>query len=184
MPIRISPTNSTRAILGYWLKCTCWCQSRDRGIIRGRILQRHPVLEQPCLLGPQRLTQKLADQPPTVWNGQHLAPILEEVMDRLLRAEDLPMNEHKMHHSPLFAHLTLRVRRCWKPQERRLSGVGSRLCSAPPWVPSQSSLVQRFSIPVLVRSFQETIVLSPRFATRGRQKSTVYSSSPCSHPGA
>jgi hypothetical protein len=28
MPIRISPTNSIMAILGYWLKCTCWCQSR------------------------------------------------------------------------------------------------------------------------------------------------------------
>src|SRR5215470_8315284 len=75
----------------------------DKGIIRGRVLQRHPVLEQSCLLGPQRLTQKLADQPCTVRNGQHLAPILEEVVDRLLRAADLPMNEHKMHRSPLFA---------------------------------------------------------------------------------
>ena len=28
MPIRIIPTNSIRTILAYWLKCTCWCQSR------------------------------------------------------------------------------------------------------------------------------------------------------------
>src|SRR5262249_19690467 len=28
MAIRISPTNSIRAILAYWLKCTCSCQSR------------------------------------------------------------------------------------------------------------------------------------------------------------
>src|SRR5262245_60982797 len=30
MPIRIIPTNSIRTILVYWLKCTCWCQSRVR----------------------------------------------------------------------------------------------------------------------------------------------------------
>ena len=30
MPIRIIPTNSIRAILAYWLKCTCSCQSRVR----------------------------------------------------------------------------------------------------------------------------------------------------------
>jgi len=28
MPIRIISTNSIRAILAYWLKCTCSCQSR------------------------------------------------------------------------------------------------------------------------------------------------------------
>src|SRR5262249_55874095 len=28
MPIRIIPTNSIRMVLVYWLKCTCWCQSR------------------------------------------------------------------------------------------------------------------------------------------------------------
>ena len=28
MPIRIIPTTSIRAILAYWLKCTCSCQSR------------------------------------------------------------------------------------------------------------------------------------------------------------
>jgi hypothetical protein len=28
MPTRIIPTNSIRAILAYWLKCTCSCQSR------------------------------------------------------------------------------------------------------------------------------------------------------------
>src|SRR5215472_9148420 len=28
MPIRIIPTNSIMTILVYWLKCTCWCQSR------------------------------------------------------------------------------------------------------------------------------------------------------------
>src|SRR6516164_3256031 len=30
MPIRIIPTNSIRTILAYWLKCTCWCQSRGK----------------------------------------------------------------------------------------------------------------------------------------------------------
>src|SRR5215475_2409013 len=28
MSIRLIPTNSIRVILAYWLKCTCWCQSR------------------------------------------------------------------------------------------------------------------------------------------------------------
>src|SRR5262245_61473905 len=32
MAIRISPTNSIRAILAYWLKCTCSCQSRVAAI--------------------------------------------------------------------------------------------------------------------------------------------------------
>ena len=36
MPIRIIPTNSIMTILVYWLKCTCWCQSRVRGVARGR----------------------------------------------------------------------------------------------------------------------------------------------------
>ena len=31
MPIRIISTNSIRAILAYWLKCTCSCQSRVKG---------------------------------------------------------------------------------------------------------------------------------------------------------
>src|SRR5215831_892871 len=34
MPIRIISTNSIRAILAYWLKCTCSCQSRVRQPIR------------------------------------------------------------------------------------------------------------------------------------------------------
>src|SRR5215471_16182608 len=28
MSIRLIPANSIRVILAYWLKCTCWCQSR------------------------------------------------------------------------------------------------------------------------------------------------------------
>src|SRR5215475_9742814 len=31
MSIRLIPTNSIRVILAYWLKCTCWCQSRVWG---------------------------------------------------------------------------------------------------------------------------------------------------------
>jgi len=33
-PIRIISTNSIRAILAYWLKCTCSCQSRVKQIVR------------------------------------------------------------------------------------------------------------------------------------------------------
>src|SRR5215471_15286031 len=32
MSIRLIPTNSIRVILAYWLKCTCWCQSRVKAL--------------------------------------------------------------------------------------------------------------------------------------------------------
>lgn len=47
----------------------------DKGIIRWGVMQRHTVMEQPCLLGFHRSAQKLTDQPCTVWNGQYVAPI-------------------------------------------------------------------------------------------------------------
>src|SRR5215471_13717213 len=34
MSIRLIPTNSIRVILAYWLKCTCWCQSRVEWVRR------------------------------------------------------------------------------------------------------------------------------------------------------
>jgi hypothetical protein len=46
MPIRIISTNSIRAMLAYWLKCTCSCQSRVRETAYARELAR-AVLEYP-----------------------------------------------------------------------------------------------------------------------------------------
>ena len=39
MPIRLIPTNSIRAILVYWLKCTCRCQSRVSEAQRFHLLE-------------------------------------------------------------------------------------------------------------------------------------------------
>ena len=44
MPIRIIPTNSIRAILDYWFKCTCRCQSRAKGLPRDVIKVADDVL--------------------------------------------------------------------------------------------------------------------------------------------
>ncbi len=49
MPIRIIPTNSIRTILAYWLKCTCWCQSRvvRLGGIRSEMTRGRPPSVRP-----------------------------------------------------------------------------------------------------------------------------------------
>src|SRR5262249_12580976 len=95
MPIRIIPTNSIMPILVYWLKCTCWCQSRvERSLIhertkagRAAAVARGVKLGHKPKLSPQQVThaRKLLDQGEDRRDIARLLKVSWRTVERALR---------------------------------------------------------------------------------------------------